>query len=143
MKVRTRFAPSPTGRMHLGNLWIAFLNWLWTKQRGGTTVLRMEDIDKDRCRKEFEEGILEDLSWMGLTFDEMPGKEHPYGSLIQSERYGFYGDILSSMEKKGDLYPCYCNRSRIHKILSAPHEGEEVPVYDSHCRSLTAEERGL
>lgn len=142
MKVRTRFAPSPTGRMHLGNLWIAFLNWLWTKQRGGTTVLRMEDIDKDRCRKEFEEGILEDLSWMGLTFDEMPGKEHPYGSLIQSERYGFYGDILSSMEKKGDLYPCYCSRSRIHKILSAPHEGEEVPVYDGHCRSLTAEERG-
>ena len=141
MKVRTRFAPSPTGRMHLGNLWIAFLNWLWTKQRGGTTVLRMEDIDKDRCRKEYEEGILEDLDWVGLTFDEMPGKTYSYGSLIQSGRYGFYGKILSAMEEKGDLYPCYCSRSRIHKILSAPHEGEEPPIYDGHCRNLTPEER--
>lgn len=70
MDIRSRFAPSPTGRMHLGNLWIAFLNWLWTRQRGGKIILRMEDIDRDRCRKEYEEGILEDLSWMGLDFDE-------------------------------------------------------------------------
>lgn len=141
MDIRTRFAPSPTGRMHLGNLWIAFLNWLWTRQRGGKIVLRMEDIDRERCRKEYEEGILEDLSWMGLDFDEGPEGTYSYGSAVQSRRYDIYGTLLSDMEKKGYIYPCYCSRSRIHQVLSAPHEGEDRPVYDGHCRNLTAEER--
>jgi glutamyl-tRNA synthetase len=141
MVIRSRFAPSPTGRMHLGNLWIAFLNWLWTRQRGGKIILRMEDIDRDRCRKEYEEGILEDLSWMGLDFDEGPEGIYPYGPAVQSRRYDIYDSILSAMEKKGHIYPCYCSRSRIHQVLSAPHEGEARPVYDGHCRNLTPEER--
>lgn len=141
MDIRSRFAPSPTGRMHLGNLWIAFLNWLWTRQRGGKIILRMEDIDRDRCRKEYEEGILEDLSWMGLDFDEGPGGIYSYGPAVQSRRYDIYDSILSAMEKKGHIYPCYCSRSRIHQVLSAPHEGEARPVYDGHCRNLTPEER--
>lgn len=141
MVIRSRFAPSPTGRMHLGNLWIAFLNWLWTRQRGGKIILRMEDIDRDRCRKEYEEGILEDLSWMGLDFDEGPEGIYSYGPAVQSRRYDIYDSILSAMEKKGHIYPCYCSRSRIHQVLSAPHEGEARPVYDGHCRNLTPEER--
>ncbi|MGN0955143.1 tRNA glutamyl-Q(34) synthetase GluQRS [Dialister sp.] len=141
MKVRTRFAPSPTGHMHLGNLWIAFLNWLWTRQQGGTVILRIEDIDRDRCREEYVRGIENDLAWMGLDYDEGPGKTGPYGSAVQSERYDIYRQILSRMEKEGAIYPCYCSRSRIHQVLSAPHEGEERPVYDGHCRNLTAEER--
>lgn len=141
MDIRSRFAPSPTGRMHLGNLWIAFLNWLWTRQRGGKIILRMEDIDRDRCRKEYEEGILEDLSWMGLDFDEGPEGIYSYGPAVQSRRYDIYDSILSAMEKKGLIYLCYCSRSRIHQVLSAPHEGEARPVYDGHCRNLTPEER--
>ena len=141
MDIRSRFAPSPTGRMHLGNLWIAFLNWLWTRQREGKIILRMEDIDRDRCRKEYEEGILEDLSWMGLDFDEGPEGIYSYGPAVQSRRYDIYDSILSAMEKKGHIYPCYCSRSRIHQVLSAPHEGEARPVYDGHCRNLTPEER--
>lgn len=141
MDIRSRFAPSPTGRMHLGNLWIAFLNWLWTRQRGGKIILRMEDIDRDRCRKEYEEGILEDLSWMGLDFDEGPEGIYSYGPAVQSRRYDIYDSILSAMEKKDHIYPCYCSRSRIHQVLSAPHEGEARPVYDGHCRNLTPEER--
>ncbi|WP_440232792.1 tRNA glutamyl-Q(34) synthetase GluQRS [Dialister succinatiphilus] len=141
MVIRSRFAPSPTGRMHLGNLWIAFLNWLWTRQRGGKIILRMEDIDRDRCRKEYEEGILEDLSWMGLDFDEGPEGIYSYGPVVQSRRYDIYDSILSAMEKKGHIYPCYCSRSRIHQVLSAPHEGEARPVYDGHCRNLTPKER--
>lgn len=141
MDIRSRFAPSPTGRMHLGNLWIAFLNWLWTRQRGGKIILRMEDIDRDRCRKEYEEGILEDLSWMGLDFDEGPKGIYSYGPAVQSRRYDIYDSILSAMEKKGHIYPCYCSRSRIHQVLSAPHEGEARPVYDGHCRNLPPEER--
>lgn len=141
MVIRSRFAPSPTGRMHLGNLWIAFLNWLWTRHRGGKIILRMEDIDRDRCRKEYEEGILEDLSWMGLDFDEGPEGIYSYGPAVQSRRYDIYDSILSAMEKKGHIYPCYCSRSRIHQVLSAPHEGEARPVYDGHCRNLTPKER--
>ena len=141
MDIRSRFAPSPTGRMHLGNLWIAFLNWLWTRQRGGKIILRMEDIDRDRCRKEYEEGILEDLSWMGLDFDEGPEGIYSYGPAVQSRRYDIYDSILSAMEKKGHIYPCYCSRSRIHQVLSAPHEGEARPVNDGHCRNLTPKER--
>ena len=105
MDIRPRFAPSPTGRMHLGNLWIAFLNWLWTRQRGGKIILRMEDIDRDRCRKEYEEGILEDLSWMGLDFDEGPEGIYSYGPAVQSRRYDIYDSILSAREKKGHIYP--------------------------------------
>ena len=141
MVIRSRFAPSPTGRMHLGNLWIAFLNWLWTRQRGGKIILRMEDIDRDRCRKEYEEGILEDLAWMSLDFDEGPEGIYSYGPAVQSRRYDIYDSILSAMEKKGHIYPCYCSRSRIHQVLSAPHEGEARPVYDGHCRNLTPKER--
>lgn len=141
MKARTRFAPSPTGRMHLGNLWIAFLNWLWTRQQGGTIILRMEDIDKDRCHPSYAEGILKDLAWMGLDYDEGPEGTYAYGSTVQSRRYDIYGKILSEMEKKGHIYPCYCSRSRIHQVLSAPHEGENRPVYDGHCRNLSEKER--
>lgn len=70
--IRTRFAPSPTGYMHLGNIWVAFLNWLWTRQHGGAIVLRIEDIDRQRSHAEYIEGIKEDLAWMGLSYDEGP-----------------------------------------------------------------------
>lgn len=141
MEIRTRFAPSPTGYMHLGNLWIAFLNWMWTRQHRGRIILRIEDIDRQRCRDIFTRGILHDLEWMGLDYDEGPENQYSYGSTVQSHRLPVYDRILQSWASSGNIYPCYCSRARIHQISSAPHEGEERPVYDGHCRYLTTEER--
>lgn len=139
--VRTRFAPSPTGYMHLGNVWIAFLNWLWTRQHKGEIVLRIEDIDRQRCKAEYIRGIEEDLSWLGLDYDEGPGTNYDYGEPLQSHRFPLYQSILERWKENGDIYPCYCSRARLHGISSAPHEGDELPVYDGHCRYLTDEER--
>lgn len=141
MEIRTRFAPSPTGYMHLGNLWIAFLNWIWTRQHKGRIILRIEDIDRQRCRDIFAREILHDLEWMGLDYDEGPENQYSYGSTVQSQRLSVYESILQSLALSGKIYPCYCSRARIHQISSAPHEGEENPVYDGHCRCLTPEER--
>ena len=141
MKIRTRFAPSPTGYMHLGNVWIAFLNWLWTKQQGGDIVLRIEDIDRQRCHEEYIRAIEEDLEWLGLSYDEGPAGNYSYGKPLQSERFPLYQEILDTWYKEGEIYPCYCTRARLHSISSAPHEGETLPVYDGHCRELTDAER--
>lgn len=140
-KPRTRFAPSPTGYIHLGNVWVAFLNWWWTRQHGGDLVLRIEDIDRQRCRSEFVSAMLEDLSWLGLDWDEGPGDTLPYGSLVQSERMPFYMNIFECWKSEGKVYPCYCSRARLRSIASAPHEGEGRPIYDGHCRHLTENER--
>ena len=141
MKIRTRFAPSPTGYMHLGNVWIAFLNWLWTKQQGGDIVLRIEDIDRQRCHEEYIRAIEEDLEWLGLSYDEGPAGNYSYGKPLQSERFPLYQKILDTWYKEGEIYPCYCTRARLHSISSAPHEGETLPVYDGHCREPTDAER--
>lgn len=139
--IRTRFAPSPTGYMHLGNVWIAFLNWLWTRQHDGQMILRIEDIDEKRCHTMYSQAIEEDLAWLGLDYDEGPGGHYFYGEPIQSHRFSIYREICQNLEDQGAIYPCYCSRSRIHGIASAPHEGDDLPVYDGHCRYLTEEEK--
>ncbi len=141
MTVRTRFAPSPTGYIHLGNVWVAFLNWLWTRQHQGTIVLRIEDIDRQRCRPIYAEALQEDLTWLGLDWDEGPGASYAYGSAVQSERLDTYQAILDRWKREGRIYPCYCTRARLRQIASAPHPGEEAPGYDGHCRDLSPEER--
>lgn len=138
---RTRFAPSPTGYIHLGNVWVAFLNWWWTRQHGGQLVLRIEDIDRQRCRTEFVSAVMEDLAWLGIDWDEGPGDTLLYGSLIQNERMPFYRGIFERWKAEGKVYPCYCTRARLRSIASAPHEGEGRPLYDGHCRYLTTSER--
>lgn len=139
--IRTRFAPSPTGFLHLGNIWVAFANWLWTRQRGGEIVLRIEDIDLQRSKKEFISAAAEDLEWLGLDYDEGPGLSYAYGSCVQSERGDFYRGILETWRDAGRLYPCYCTRARLRRIASAPHPGETAPPYDGRCRNLTEAER--
>lgn len=139
--VRTRFAPSPTGYMHLGNVWVAFLNWLWTRQHNGQIVLRIEDIDFQRSKPMYIKGIQEDLSWLGLDYDEGPGHTYFYGEPWQSRRLSLYRQVLSNWEKEDLVYPCFCTRARIRSIASAPHEGDHFPVYDGHCRFLSADER--
>lgn len=141
MDKKTRFAPSPTGFLHLGNVWVAFLNWLWSRQNRATIVLRMEDIDRERCRREYASRLIEDLLWLGLDWDEGPGHSYFYGEPVQSRRLGLYHDFCHELERGGRVYPCFCSRARLRKIASAPHEGETAPVYDGACRDLTEEEQ--
>ena len=128
-----RFAPTPSGRLHLGNLMCAMLAWLSAKSRGGKCVLRIEDLDAVRCpfMGENTKYLLDDLAWMGLEFD---------GEVLwQSERSEIYAKYFGELEEKGLIYPCYCSRAELH-AASAPHLSDGVPLYDRKC--LLRAERG-
>ena len=132
MKVVGRFAPSPSGRMHLGNVWSALLSWLSVRSAGGEMVLRMEDLDPDRCRPEYVSQLREDLRWLGLDWD----REQPQ----QSTRTGAYAAAFDVLRDRGMVYPCYCSRADLH-AASAPHASDGRVIYGGTCRHLTEEER--
>lgn len=139
--MKGRFAPSPTGHLHLGNLWIAMLSWLQVKQQQGTFVLRMEDIDIQRAKRQYGGDLLDDLEWFGLTWDEGPRVGGPHESYWQSERYPLYEAQIAKWQESGLVYPCYCNRARLQSIASAPHGHEGIAHYDGRCRHLSEGER--
>lgn len=139
-ELRGRFAPSPSGRMHLGNLFSALLAWLSVRSAGGTMVLRMEDLDPDRCRKEYAVQLAEDLRWLGLDWDEGYEKGGPHGPYSQSERTGLYADAFRKLDGMGLIYPCFCTRAE-RLAASAPHRSDGQTVYGGKCRYLTDEER--
>lgn len=127
-----RFAPTPSGRMHLGNVFSALLAWLSIRQQDGTFVLRMEDLDTQRTSADFAETLRKDLLWLGLDWDvETPPQSQ------RTKAYDRYFDILQS---KGLLYPCYCTRSQLHSV-NAPHLSDGTYVYPSTCRNLKPEDR--
>lgn len=126
--MKGRFAPSPTGRMHLGNVYSALLAWLSARSQGGEFVLRIEDIDQQRSRSEYAQQIDDDLRWLGLDWDE----RH-----VQSERFDIYAEHLNIIKKKGLTYPCYCTRADI-MATQAPHESDGRVVYKGTCRNLTS-----
>lgn len=123
-----RFAPSPSGRMHLGNLFTALLAWLSVRSQNGRMLLRIEDLDPDRSKREYIDALRDDLSWLGLTYDE----EMP----LQSTRADRYAEAFRQLP----TYPCYCTRSELHDA-SAPHASDGTPVYAGTCRNLTEAER--
>ena len=123
-----RFAPTPSGRMHLGNVFAGLIAWLSVKSRGGEMVLRMEDLDTQRTSVKFAETLRSDLLWLGLTWD----RETPPQS-VRGPVYDKYFDILRD---KGLLYPCYCTRSQLHNV-NAPHLSDGTYVYPGTCRDLT------
>lgn len=127
-----RFAPSPSGRMHLGNAFSAMLAWLSAKSAGGEIVLRIEDLDPARSRAEYAEAIMDDFRWLGLTWDRRAED--------QSRRGDAYAEALARLEAQGLLYPCYCSRDQLH-AASAPHASDGRVLYPGTCRSLTAAER--
>lgn len=135
--MKGRFAPSPTGHLHLGNIWVALLSWLHCKQQNGRYVLRMEDIDTQRSKRELGEAQMDDLEWLGLSWDEGPRVGGPDGPYWQSERTHLYEAVLQQWEGQGQIYPCYCNRARLHSISSAPHGADGIIHYDGHCRHLS------
>ena len=135
-----RFAPSPSGRIHLGNLLCCLLAWLSARQKGGKVVLRIEDLDTARCKRPYAEQMIEDLCWLGLTWDEGPGVGGPDGPYYQSERTALYEQALDKLRSMGLVYPCYCTRAELH-AASAPHRSDGQAVYPGTCRHLTAAER--
>ena len=119
-----RFAPSPTGRMHLGNVYAALMSYLSVRSRGGRWIVRMEDIDTQRSRREYAEQLLDDLRWLGLQ----PDGEVEY----QSDRYNIYNVYLQQLSAAGLVYPCSCTRAEI--MASAPHQSDGHVVYSGRCR---------
>jgi len=127
-----RFAPTPSGRMHLGNVFAALLAWLSVRSQNGQMVLRMEDLDTQRTSREYADILREDLLWLGLDWDtETPPQSQ------RSDAYQRYFDILQT---KGLLYPCYCTRSQLHSV-NAPHLSDGTYVYAGTCRNLTETQR--
>lgn len=136
--IRGRFAPSPSGRMHLGNAWSALLAWLSVRAQGGEMVLRLEDLDPDRCRRAYCDGVEEDLRWLGLDWDE--GGSAGGGRYYQSRRSEYYRAALERLEQAGLLYPCFCTRGQLH-APNAPHRSDGEVIYPGTCRALTEAER--
>ena len=127
-----RFAPSPSGRMHLGNVFAAMLAWLSIRSQNGRMLLRMEDLDPDRCRPEYIRQLRQDLDWLGFDWDA----ESP----AQSTRTDAYAACFAVLEQAGLVYPCYCSRDQLH-AASAPHASDGRLLYAGTCRSLTDAER--
>ena len=127
-----RFAPTPSGRMHLGNVFAALLAWLSVRSRDGTMVLRMEDLDTQRTSPEYAQTLREDLAWLGLDWD--------IETLPQSGRSQVYDKYFDMLQEKGLLYPCYCTRSQLHNV-NAPHLSDGTYVYAGTCRNLTPAEQ--
>ncbi len=141
-QVRGRYAPSPTGDLHLGNLRTALLAWLFARAAGGRFVLRIEDLDLPRVRPGATQRMLDDLRWLGLTWDEGPDCGGPYAPYTQSERVAIYHMYLQRLRAASLVYPCYCSRAEIARAASAPQQGaEEGPRYPGTCRHLTEARR--
>ena len=127
-----RFAPTPSGRMHLGNVFAAMIAWLSVKSRDGQMVLRMEDLDTQRTKEEYAAVLRQDLLWLGLTWDQETAP--------QSKRSAIYDTYFKKLQDLGLLYPCYCTRSQLHNV-NAPHLSDGTYVYAGTCRNLTDSER--
>ena len=141
-KIRTRFAPSPTGRMHVGNLRTALYAYLIAKHEGGDFILRIEDTDQERYVEGAVDIIYRTLEKTGLIHDEGPDKDGGVGPYVQSERQkaGIYLDYASELIKNGEAYYCFCDKERLAGVKSQIVEGKEITVYDKHCLSLSKEE---
>lgn len=133
--VRGRYAPSPTGELHLGNVRTALVAWLGARSVGGTFVMRVEDLDPPRVIPGAEARILEDLRWLGIDWDEGPDVGGPHAPYRQSERDAVFRDALARLSAAGRLYACTCSRAELRRLASAPHgPGEDGPIYPGSCR---------
>lgn len=139
--VRGRYAPSPTGQLHLGNLRTALLAWLQARLTGGAFILRVEDLDQPRTRAGCAEQIVYDLHWLGLDWDEGPDCGGPSGPYSQHERQALYGEALRRLNTAGRLFPCFCSRKDIAQAISAPQAGDDTSTYPGTCRNLSPDER--
>ncbi len=145
VNVRSRFAPSPTGALHVGGARTALFNWLFSKKANGTFVLRLEDTDLERSSLDYEEGLIADLAWLGLVFDEGPHierKADDRGPYRQSERGSIYKDYLARLIDGGFAYNCYCTEDRLAELRRAQVARGTAPGYDGLCRELKSAPEG-
>jgi nondiscriminating glutamyl-tRNA synthetase len=141
MTVRVRFAPSPTGSLHVGGARTAYFNWLFARQHGGALVLRVEDTDVERSSADSESGVLDDLRWLGLDWDEGPDRGGPHGPYRQSERLGLYREHAELLVAQGAAYPCFCTDDELEERRKSALAAGRPPHYDGRCRRLSAAER--
>lgn len=134
-----RFAPTPSGRMHLGNLFCGLLVWLSARSAGGKVILRIEDLDPERTSRAFADQLERDLLFLGLDWDEGGAFGGPHASYYQSERTACYEEIFERFQEEGRLYPCFCSRAQLH-AADAPHASDGDVIYDGRCARLTPEE---
>ncbi|OGO21535.1 MAG: glutamate--tRNA ligase [Chloroflexi bacterium RBG_16_50_9] len=139
--IRVRFAPSPTGRPHVGNIRTAMFNWLFARHGGGRFVLRIEDTDVARKVEGAVEAIMDGLRWLGLDWDEGPEVGGSHGPYYQSQRLERYRQASERLIAQGDAYRCYCSPERLEAMREEQVRRKQPPGYDRHCRSLSAEER--
>jgi nondiscriminating glutamyl-tRNA synthetase len=140
-QVRVRFAPSPTGWLHVGGARTAYFNWLFARRHGGAVVLRVEDTDVERSSAASEQGVFDDLAWLGLDFDEGPREGGPHGPYRQSERLGLYREKAEALVAAGAAYPCFCADADLERRRQAALAAGRPPHYDGRCRVLAADER--
>ncbi|MCS7296048.1 MAG: glutamate--tRNA ligase, partial [Dehalococcoidia bacterium] len=139
-RVRVRFAPSPTGDLHVGGARTALFNWLFARQHGGAFILRIEDTDQARLVGQSIEGIIEGLKWLGLEWDEGPDIGGPYGPYVQSQRLPLYQEHARWLVEHGYAYYCFCTPERLERVRQEQRARGEPPGYDRHCRYLPPEE---
>jgi glutamyl-tRNA synthetase len=133
MSVRTRFAPSPTGYLHIGGVRTALFNWLYARHCGGTFILRIEDTDRERSTEASVQAILDGMAWIGLDWDE--------GPIYQTARFDRYREVVTQMLDKGQAYRCYCSREKLDEVREAQRAQGIKPRYNRHCRDLQNPER--
>ncbi len=132
MRVRVRFAPSPTGNLHVGGARTAYYNWLFARKNGGEFVLRIEDTDRKRSKRTYEENIIEDLEWLGIDWDDF---------YRQSERFDIYRDYADRLLDEGRAYHCYCRDEELKEMRRKAQSEGRPPGYDGRCRNLTSQEK--
>ena len=139
-KLKGRFAPTPSGFIHLGNAFCTLLAWLNAKSQGGSIVLRIEDLDPVRCSRDKADRLAKDLEWLGLYWDEGAYMEGSGDSYFQSERSEIYATYFEKLYAQGDIYPCFCSRNELH-AANAPHLSDGRFIYAGTCYGLSPEER--
>src|SRR5712691_6873205 len=136
MSVRLRFAPSPTGALHIGSVRTILYNYLFARQRGGTLVLRIEDTDRERLVSGAIDSIYDGLHWLGIRWDEGPREGGPHGPYVQSERLPLYQRHAQELVDKGAAYFCFCSKERLAELRRQQEARHELTRYDRHCRSI-------
>ncbi|MEY3345542.1 MAG: hypothetical protein RLZZ581_336 [Actinomycetota bacterium] len=139
-EVRVRFAPSPTGDLHVGNIRTALFDWAYARHTGGKLIFRIEDTDRERVTDEYISRAIETLRWLGLDWDEGPEVSGPYGPYLQSQRLGIYTEWAQTFLRNGDAYNCYCSTEELEARREKQRELNQAPGYDGKCRDLSPAE---
>ena len=138
--VRVRFAPSPTGFLHVGNVRTALFNWLLARRHSGQFIVRIEDTDAERSKAEYEKRLLDDLRWLGLEWDEGISRDGAYGPYRQSDRYEIYKQYAQRLLDEDKAFRCFCSEEELERVRQAQLARNELPRYSGKCRRLSSVE---